>query len=369
MQQIKIGILSALFWGLLGSALGQQQVPDSIGVDTIGLKNFLVLPIGYYTPETRIAGGFSIGGVYRPVGASLRERPSSVNLIATYTQNRQIIFFLPFSLSLQSGDYLVNGELSYYRYPYFFNGIGQLEEALPDEGYTARFPRFKASGLRRVKGNFYLGGQYWFQDTKMLEIEDGGALDVGEVPGSEGSRVGGLGPVILWDKRDNFFAARSGFYLNLSMRLNANWLGSNFDYQDYLFDARKYFSLGKGHTLAWQGLANFMFGDVPFNRMAMLGGDQQMRGYRRGIFRDKKMMTSQVEYRSALWRNRVGFALFGGLGSVGEETEDFAFNRMVPSYGGGLRFALLPEQRIHVRMDMGWGAEGNAFYLRVNEAF
>lgn len=348
--------------------IGKAQQQDSLEVDSIGLKNFLVLPIGYYTPETRLAGGISFAGLFRKVGAPLRQRPNSISLIATYTQNKQIIFYLPYSLSVKEGAYLINGEFSYYRYPYFFNGIGANKSGVEEESYSARFPRFRFTGLKRFYPNLYFGVQYWFQDTKVLEFEEGGLLASGSIPGSSGSTLSSMGPVFLLDKRDNFFAPTKGLYLKLSLLANASWLGSNYSFENYFLDFRHYRDLGKGHVIAWQGVARVMNGNVPFNRMAMLGGDQHMRGYRQGFYRDKKMMTTQLEYRSPMvWR--IGLAAFGGVGSVGEDFEDFSLEHFLPSYGGGIRLALLPKQHINLRCDIGFGEEGSAFYLRLNEAF
>jgi outer membrane translocation and assembly module TamA len=77
----------------------------------------------------------------------------------------------------------------------------------------------------------------------------------------------------------------------------------------------------------------------------------------------------QAEYRQYFWR-RFGFVVFGGLGNVSNQLISFDFSTMKYSYGAGLRFLFNKNQKINLRMDIGFGQDGNrGIYFGIEEAF
>ena len=76
----------------------------------------------------------------------------------------------------------------------------------------------------------------------------------------------------------------------------------------------------------------------------------------------------QGEYRVPLfWR--IGAVAFGGIAAVANEFSEFRLESIKPSYGGGIRFALDEDDKINIRLDMGFGQNTNGFYLTIGEAF
>jgi hypothetical protein len=57
------------------------------------------------------------------------------------------------------------------------------------------------------------------------------------------------------------------------------------------------------HVLAWNAVAEAGFGDVPFDEYPDIGGNKALRGYIRGQFTDKNMVSS-VEWRWTAWGAR-----------------------------------------------------------------
>jgi len=94
-----------------------------------------------------------------------------------------------------------------------------------------------------------------------------------------------------------------------------------------------------------------------------------MRGYYLGRYRDKNMITLQAEYRwvPVFWR--VGLAAFAGIGDVAATLGDFDLGRFKYTYGLGLRFVIDPKQRLHLRVDFGFGKETSGVYFTAAEAF
>ena len=112
-----------------------------------------------------------------------------------------------------------------------------------------------------------------------------------------------------------------------------------------------------------------MAGDVPFNQLAQLGGVARMRGYFEGQYRDKTYAMTQVEYRIMPLFWRLGAVLFAGIGEVAGRFRDFDLAHLKVSVGAGLRYALDPAERIHIRVDAGVGPGTWGLAVNVLEAF
>jgi len=77
----------------------------------------------------------------------------------------------------------------------------------------------------------------------------------------------------------------------------------------------------------------------------------------------------QAEVRHELfWR--VGGVVFAGMGDVASGLGDFSWNTNRFIYGLGGRFQALKDEKMNIRLDIGFTDNGqSAFYLSVREAF
>ena len=102
-----------------------SQLDKYSNSDTTKIKNqFLAYPVVFYLPETR--WGFGAAGLYnfRFRSESAESNPSQIQLIASYTQNKQLIFVMPFELYRKYNTWKIKGELTYFRYQFNAYGIG-----------------------------------------------------------------------------------------------------------------------------------------------------------------------------------------------------------------------------------------------------
>ena len=135
--------------------------------------------------------------------------------------------------------------------------------------------------------------------------------------------------------------------------------------------AQKYYlSFSPDHVLATNFYMASAQGDVPFYMLPALGGANRMRGYFKGRYRDKFYSMVQLEYRQYFWR-RFGFVVFAGLGDVAPELPKFQpFKDVKYSLGFGLRFLFNKKQKVNLRMDIGFGSDGDrGIYFGIEEAF
>ena len=172
----------------------------------------------------------------------------------------------------------------------------------------------------------------------------------------------------MYDTRDNIFSTRAGTYLKFKSMFYGRGTGSSFMFNRYDIDAREFVPVFGSHTVALQGLVELVSGNEPFYTMAQLGGDVNTRGYFQGRFRDNDMAVLQAEYRLPLfWR--FGLAAFVAAGEVAGTTNEFTTAGVKYSAGAGIRFLVVEEERLGVRLDLGAGKDSSEVYLSILEAF
>ncbi|MGB5690188.1 MAG: hypothetical protein WBM45_13005, partial [Woeseiaceae bacterium] len=66
---------------------------------------------------------------------------------------------------------------------------------------------------------------------------------------------------------------------------------------------------------------------------------------------------------------RWGLVGFAGAGQMTQSFSELRDHDIVPSYGVGVRFSVLPAKRINLRVDYGRSTDSDAVYLSVTEAF
>lgn len=336
--------------------------------DSTRKGSLLPLPIAFYTPETRFGFGAAAVYAFRFHNQPDSSKASQVQLGFAYTQNKQILSYMPWRLYWKDSQYLSYGEIGYYRYNYFFYGIGNGQDPNYSELFDLSFPRIRLNFLRKISPNHYVGLRYWLDAMDITGVEPGGQLASGMVPGSSGSVTSGIGITNSYDTRDQVFTPTRGKFLEAALVFNYRATGSEFSYTRLTADYSMYFSLPWEHVVATNAFADLVFGEAPFTQLAQLGGTQKMRGYYLGRFRDDKLWLLQAEYRMPLfWR--LGLVAFGSWGMVAEEFDDFAMRWSRLTYGGGLRFKLLKKEGLNMRVDYGYGKGGGGFYITVGEAF
>ena len=324
-------------------------------------------PVLFYTPETRL--GYGAAGIctFNFRKDSLKATRSSFNLVFAYTQNKQVIFTLPYYLFLKNRAYQVYGEIGYNKYFYNFYGVGNEQPADFVELYGVEFPRLRVTALKKIAPHFYGGIRYAFDKYSLFNLDSAGQLVKKDIPGSKGGIVSGVGGVVVYDNRDNIFYPSKGIFGELVVYRDDKVTGSTFNYMRIAIDATKYFSY-KENILAINIYGIFSDSDLPFFQMGNLGGLKKMRGFYEGRYRDNNLMVFQAEYRRRLfWL--LGFTLFADAGQVANRYDSFIDKNWRYTYGAGLRLTLDKAQKINLRIDAAVGNGKILPYFTIGEAF
>jgi outer membrane protein assembly factor BamA len=355
----------------VGESYGQDraETKDSMADTTRAISSgILPLPIFFYTPETGIAGGAGILFFFRPDGDAVSNRPSTTALNFIYTEKKQIIAEISGEFYLADDLYRLMGGVQYLRFPQKFFGIGNNTPSGLEEDYGSELFGVQFAGLRSLGQGFQAGLSFFFENRKVFDLLPGGLLSPGTVLGSRDGITSGIGPLITFDTRDNIFSPTTGSYCQFSSRTGLRALGSDYVFTRMEVDIRHYINAANEHVLALQAFGTFISGEAPFHKLAELGGQNRMRGYYEGRYRDNNYTAVQAEYRVPLiWR--FGCVVFGGAGDVAPTPGRFRLSDIKPSYGFGLRFAFAPQERLNLRLDFGFGNNSSGMYIGVAEAF
>jgi outer membrane protein assembly factor BamA len=265
--------------------------------------------------------------------------------------------------------YHLFGTVGFKLYPNKYYGIGNTTTKGMEENYTSRSLEIKLDFMRQIRPELNIGLRYALDWYTITEYDPEGELIKGEVAGSQGGISSGLGLVFNWDSRDNIFFPSKGSFHQLTPVYSASFLGSDFEYFSLTWDSRKYIALHPSHILAFQAYAELKTGSPSFRRLAQLGGEERMRGYFRGRFRDNNMIVLQMEYRilPVLWR--IGLVGFFSVGDVSDKVGHFDINNFKYAGGFGLRYIWNREDKLNIRIDFAWGQGTSGFYITLKEAF
>jgi len=346
------------------STLAENQ--KSHEVDSLKQQNYLfAFPVLFRLPETRWGGGFASLFNFHINKKDKISPASQVQFGAAYTQNNQVLLYLPFSLFWNERQNVAYGEIAYYRYSYNFFGAGDFARSQA-QNYDANFFRLRLNYLREMQDRWYLGGRIWYEDYE-INPNGPGLIGEGVIRGDEGGKVLGFGLILNKDKRDNVFFPRMGHFIELVSHPDFTPI-SDFNFWRNRADFRLYSSLSKKVVLANQLFVDLVSGSPPFFSMAMLGGQSRMRGMFEGRYRDRNAMLLQSELRADIYK-RFGAVAFISAGNVAFQSNEFALNKSVLAGGAGLRFVLDKEKHLNLRLDFAASRDHRDFYFTIGEAF
>jgi hemolysin activation/secretion protein len=144
-------------------------------------------------------------------------------------------------------------------------------------------------------------------------------------------------------------------------------VGSDYKFERYLVTYNQFFKLDEKKIMAVRASLNIASGNVPFEGQSVVGGDD-IRGYSQGKYRNDQVYALQAEYRWSFYK-RWGLVAFAGVASAVAKLSDIPKNEILPGVGAGLRFRMLPAEKINIGIDYGVGKDDYSITFRIGEAF
>jgi outer membrane protein assembly factor BamA len=124
----------------------------------------------------------------------------------------------------------------------------------------------------------------------------------------------------------------------------------------------------RGVALRARTIQSFTHGgeQVPFFQQAVLGGGDDLRGFRPFRFQDDNMITATAEYRWEVFSG-LDMAVFADAGRVSAKRWDFHSGDLETDVGFGLRFNA--HNATFLRVDVGFSHEGFQVFVKFTDVF
>ncbi len=347
------------------------QSLDSTSTTNLIFKNkLLIFPLTALSTETNWVFGLANVFLFKTSKKDSLLRISTMPSGFLYTLNKQILIALGANIYLPKEKYIIRFENTFSKFPDKFWGIGNNTPETAKESYT--FTQFYINPQlhRKVKNNFFLGAGWDFQYVFDISFNSAGNFAKQEVVGiynRTNYHVSGYSLFVMHDSRNHTYMPTKGSLLRIKFSNFNEQVGSEYNFQGVEIDFRKFIKISQKQTLAMQYLSTFTFGDVPYRSLAVLGGNSIMRGYYAGRYRDKKFLGAQLEYRFPIYWRFSGVT-FASAGQVADHTSDISLSGFKYAAGTGLRFAVLPSEKLNLRLDVAYGNSLN-YYIVLAESF
>jgi len=325
--------------------------------------DFVMVPIPMSNPT--LDTGLILGGAYfYPQSAEQKKvQPASVTAVAgMYTSNESKAFGIAQQNYWNQDRWRFSGV--------FAHADLKLTLLAPDDSghgqnvdWAILGNFFQAYLSRDIIGNWYAGfGARVVDADQKIEINISGTSFLFDITAK--TRSAGLGINIDYDHRDMPLNTYKGNLFQAKALFNSQALGSDKTYQSYSLAYRAYHELSFPLVLAWEAIGCQRSGTVPLWDACRVS----LRGFPVTDFLGKFSASAQFEAR---WRmhKRWGMVGFAGGGYVGKSFSDVRDKELIPSYGIGLRFMVLPAKRINLRLDFARSVDSDAVYVSVGEAF
>jgi hypothetical protein len=213
--------------------------------------------------------------------------------------------------------------------------------------------------LYRVTGPWFVGGEAAFGNYSVEGETDqqNKALDR---LGLAGFRLGGVGPIAMFDSRDNQDMPERGLYANLNYLASRDELGAEADFDTVRLDVKAFVPHGKAHVLAVRANNEWTY-EAPTSAEATL----QIRAYKMGQYLGTHMSSIEGEERLRFSRH-WGATVFGGAACLyGSGTQRVENDGWYPFAGVGIQFIVKPEDHMLLDFEFAHGNLNNyGIYLK-----
>jgi outer membrane protein assembly factor BamA len=330
-------------------------------------KNLKVaaIPMITYNRTQDFCLGAIVSGYYKVHKKDTISPSSSSGIIGMYTMEKSH-FFLAFQqfylakdrwrIKAGVGDVNINFQF-YYEDPSV--SVGDFV----DYSTKANFATVQVQ--RHIIRRLYAGltGAYIGSETKFILDETLGRDSI------KTSSLNNIGYIISNDSRNNVNYPSKGMFLNFKNQFYREWTGSDYGFTRFMINYNQFFRLTQGDTkiLAVRAACNISTGDVPFEAQTVVGNDD-IRGYSQGRYRGDQVYTLQAEYRWS-FHKRFGMVGFAGIASAVDHFKEVFETSLLPGIGAGLRFRMIPSEKINIGIDAALGKDDYSITFRIGEAF
>jgi outer membrane protein assembly factor BamA len=277
-----------------------------------------------------------------------------------------------------SGKWVVDLRAARYDYRSLsYYGAGPDSSKEGRSNYRLEDTAFDASAGWRFRKGLLAGLSAGYERARTGEGEDSryaqaGRLYAGDArPFGEAMGFTRTGAFFQADQRDNPAGARRGGLYTARFDDYRAGAGQPYSFQRLDLEAQHYqplFNQRRVIALRARTIQSFTSGGnrVPFFHQAVLGGSDDLRGFRPYRFQDDNLLVVNAEYRWEVFSG-LDMAVFGDAGRVSARRWDFSPRDLETSAGFGLRFNA--RNATFLRVDVGFSHEGFQVFVKFNQVY
>lgn len=373
-----------------------------------GKRNTSILPVIGYSPSNGAVLGLTIGATKYFADPKTTKLTTAL-LNASVTSKNQVILSLRYDLYTPKNKWYISGDnrllfftqptyglgiygLHSQPYSFSWNGISGTTKGDLSQPLKYNYLRLYETVLRKINDKHWYAGMGVMIDYNAKIQDESLKLDspihltshyrYSTAYGfkTNSYNTNGLSAQVMHDSRDNPVNPYSGYYLNVSYRVNPKFLGSSQGSSMLYYEYRTYVNVNKAipqNLLAfWFWGTNVVSGHMPYLELPSITWDtynRSGRGYIQGRFRGPNMFYAESEFRFRLTQN----GLLGGVTFINcttasnplPLTSQNLFDTVAPGGGIGLRIKMNKADRTNITADYGVGHGFSGIYLNIREAF
>ncbi len=207
------------------------------------------------------------------------------------------------------------------------------------------------------KNEIYLGMQYLYAKSKFYPIFKD-SLPTFISKESLDNATAALGGFLDWDKRNSIFTPDKGARLNVLYSVNAQWTGSDFQYQMLNGSFNWFLPVKSNWVCGFRAEAKQAFGDPPFYALPGIN----MRGIPMARYQGETIAILETEQRFDV-SLRWSVVAFGGWAKAIEKNQSFGDAKNVYSLGSGFRYLIARSFKIRTGIDIAMGPDSFGWYI------
>lgn len=315
-----------------------------------------------YSNEMQFGAIAGFNGYYKN-GIDTSSNLSQFSLFTQITTNLSVIGNIVGENYSMQDKFLINYNIEYARAPRYFWGIGYDNNI--DNSNKSRFLQNSVSAhceLIYNRENIIQIGTTIGYDFLLAEDFSNEALIENYTKRNSSLDIG---VVFNVNTKDSPVFPKRGIYIAIKQHLSSdiNFAEKPFFKTNVIGDF--YIPLWEQGVLAFDIAGEFNYGNTYWTNWSLFGGENRMRGYYQGRFRDKNMISTQMELRTMFGIH--GPVAWIGAGNIFNSFQQFDIKNTLPTFGAGYRILL---SGVIIRIDIGFGNKGNyGIYAGINQAF
>lgn len=345
-----------------------------------------ILPNIGYTPSTGFLFGADVSGS-KYLGDPKNTSLSVFDAFGAISTNELAFIQLKHNIYTSGNKWNITGNYNIGKTVVEDHGLGTGREMPVIFPIRYSYLNLTENLYRRIFSNFYAGAGVAFNYYTRIDEDLPGPANI-KTHNYVYSKMNGF-PVnsyfanglqidLQYNTRDQPYRPYRGMYVDLILRTNQRWLGSEKNSVQLKTELRKYWSLSAKnpeHILAfWLWGSYKVSGYLPYLDLPGTGSDtdQRMgRAYTISRFKGPSFFYNEMEYRFPITNNK----LISGVAFVNVETasnprNQKLFNYWDPGTGMGLRILFDKHTRSNLCIDYGIGNYGsNGVFIGLNEVF